>query len=78
MQLLQVEVQFSGAPMIQHIDLGYKTLRRKNLDHTFAPAFQHESQLPIFRVVNCDAIGEIPGLLTDYTPFLFLVALTQC
>ena len=30
----------------------------KNLDHTFAPAFQDESQLPTFRVANCDAIGE--------------------
>ena len=30
----------------------------KNLDHTFAPTFQDESQLPTFRVANCDAIGE--------------------
>ena len=55
MQLLQVEVQFSDAPMIQHINfyLGYK-----NLDRTFATTFQDESQLPTFRVANCDAIGE--------------------
>ena len=55
MQCLQVEVQFPGAPMIQHINLiwGYK-----NLDRTFAPAFQDESQLPTFRVANCDAIRE--------------------
>ena len=30
----------------------------KNLDRTFAPAFQDESQLPTFRVANCDEIGE--------------------
>ena len=50
-QLLQVEVKFSGAPTIQH--LGYK-----NLDRTFTPTFQDESQLHIFWVANCDAIGE--------------------
>ena len=47
-----VEVQFSGATMIQHY-LGYK-----NLDCTFAPAFQDKLQLPTYRVANCDAIGE--------------------
>ena len=55
MQLLQVEVQFSGAPMIQHINLIWGTKPRS---HRFAPTFQDESRLPTFRVANCDAIGE--------------------
>ena len=48
-------MQFPGTPMIQHINLiwGYK-----NLDRTFAPTSEDESQLPTFRVANCDAIGE--------------------
>ena len=62
----QVEVQFPGTPMIQHINLiwGYK-----NLDRTFAPTFEDESQLPTFRVANCDAIGENSGLGTTYVLF---------
>ena len=41
----------------------------KNLDCTFAPAFQDELQLPTFRVANCDAIGEINNTIQG-VPFL--------
>ena len=40
--------------MIQHNNLIWV----QNLDHTFAPTFQDESQLPTFQVANCDVIGE--------------------
>ena len=43
-QLLQIEVQFPGVPMVQ------------KPNRTFAPAFQDESHLPTFRIAF--AIGE--------------------
>ena len=44
-----------------------------NLDHTFAPACQDESQLPTFRVANCDTIGE--NSRTGHIIILFLLTL---
>ena len=53
-QLLQVEMQFSGASIIRYSNwiLGTKT------KFSFAPALLDESQLTTFQVPNCDAITE--------------------